>query len=137
VEHGVIANREVKLRAYLGGAKGEQTDVHVDVTVPGVDPGVLEKLTVIIEVKGCWNPDLNHAMQTQLVDRYLTGGDCHHGIYVVGWFACDQWDPADGRKSATPKISLDDAIKQFESQATALSHPGVSVRSVVLNTALP
>ena len=64
VEHGVIANREVKLRAYLGGAKGEQTDVHVDVTVPGVDPGVLEKLTVIIEVKGCWYPDLNHAMQT-------------------------------------------------------------------------
>lgn len=28
-----------------------------------------------------------HAMQTQLVDRYLTGGDCRHGIYVVGWFS--------------------------------------------------
>ena len=136
-ERGVIANREVKLSTYLGGAKGQQTDVHVDVTVPGVAPGVLEKLTVIIEVKGCWNSDLNHAMQTQLVDRYLTGGDCHHGIYVVGWSACDQWDPADGRKSATPKISPDDAARQFESQAAALSHSGVVVRSMVLNTALP
>jgi len=72
-----------------------------------------------------------------LVDRYLTGGDCRHGIYVVGWFACDQWDPADGRKRATPKISLDGAARKFESQITALSHSGVLVRSVVLNTALP
>lgn len=136
-ERGVIANREVKLSTYLGGTKGQQTDVHVDMTVPGVEPNVFEKLTVIIEVKGCWNPDLNHAMQTQLVDRYLTGGDCRHGIYVVGWFACNQWDPADGRKGATPKISLDDAIRQFEAQGTAMSHLGVLVRSVVLNTALP
>jgi hypothetical protein len=137
VERGVIANREVKLSTYLGGAKGEQTDVHVDVTVPGVGPGVFEKLTVIIELKGCWNPDLKHAMETQLVDRYLTGGNCRHGIYVVGWFACNQGDNADGRRSATPKISLDDAARQFESQAGALSHSGVSVRSVVLNAALP
>ena len=134
---GVIANREVKLSTYLGGAKGQQTDVHVDVTVPGVHPGVFEKLTVIIEAKGCWNPDLDLAMQTQLVDRYLTGGDCRHGIYVVGWFACPQWGPADGRNRATPKISLDDATRQFESQATAMSRSEVLVRSVVLNTALP
>jgi len=78
----VIANREVKLSTYLGAAQGEQTDVHVEVVVPGVEPGLFEKLTVIIEVKGCWNPDLKHAMQTQLVDRYLTGADCRHGIYV-------------------------------------------------------
>ena len=133
----MIANREVKLSTYLGGAKGEQTDVHVDVTVARVVPGVFEKLTVIIEAKGCWNPDLDLAMQTQLVDRYLTGGDCRHGIYVVGWFACPQWGPADGRNRATPKISLDDATRQFESQATAMSRSEVLVRSVVLNTALP
>jgi len=42
-ERGVIANREVKLSTYLGGAKGQQTDVHVDVTIAGVDPGVFGK----------------------------------------------------------------------------------------------
>ena len=46
----------------------------------GAEPGVFDKLTVIIEGKGRWNPDLNRAM--------LTSGDCHHGIYAVGWFAC-------------------------------------------------
>jgi len=75
----------------------------------GVAPGTFETLTAIIEVKGCWNPELAHAMQTQLVDRYLRGWDCRYGIYVVGWFACDQWDSADTRKRATPKISVVDA----------------------------
>ena len=38
------------------------------------------------------------AMRTQLLDRYLTGTGTVHGIYLVFWFASDDWDPSDGRR---------------------------------------
>ena len=135
-DRGIIINREVEIRRPMGGAQGERTDVHVNVALPTSDPNILQKVTVIIEVKGCWNPDLDTAMQTQLVERYMKDTECHYGIYLVGWFACLQWDPTDPRQGKTPKISIEDARRQFQDQAAKLSGKGQSVLSVVLNVAL-
>ncbi len=135
---GVIANREVEIRRRQGtkgvAAPGERTDIQVDAVVRKSNGEVCDPVTVIIEVKGCWNKELNIAMQTQLVDRYLKDNSCQHGLYLVGWFNCNQWDSNDSRKS--PKLSLEEARDKFVAQAAELSSQSVKVKAVVLNTAL-
>ena len=135
-QRGIIANREVELRPSQGGAPGERTDIHIDAVVKDSNGKVYDSITVIIEVKGCWHNELGTAMETQLVNRYLKDNTCQHGLYLVGWFNCQQWDDSDHRKHATPNISLKDARKQFEQQAEQLSLSCVTVKSFVLNTAL-
>jgi len=133
---GVILNREVEIRPALGGKKGEDTDIFVDVVVPQGESGRVQRISAVIEVKGCWNPDLAHAMKNQLVDRYMTESGINYGIYAVGWFVCPQWDQRDSRYRRAPKISIDRARCQFAEQAARLSGGTRVVRSVVLNAAL-
>jgi len=132
---GIIINREVEIRRGKGAA-GEQTDIHVDAITQDVSGKGYDCITVIIEVKGCWNPGLQNAMETQLLDRYLKNNQCDHGLYLVGWFNCDQWDNDDYRKGDSPKTNLDDTQKKFEEQAIELSKQGKTLVSYVLNTAL-
>ena len=133
---GIILNREVEIRPLQGGSKGERTDIQVDATIKKTNGEVLDQITVIIEVKGCWNEDLNTSMEEQLVNRYLKDNTCQNGIYLVGWFNCIQWDKSDSNKGKAPKISIYEAREKFEKQAKQLSKLGVKVKSFVLNTAL-
>lgn len=133
---GIIANREVELRRNYGGSPGERTDIHVDAVVKKPNGELYDCITVIIEVKGCWHTDLNSAMEEQLVQRYLQDNSSKYGLYLVGWFNCNQWDDKDSRKGKAPKISIDQAREQFDRQAEQLSSPPNVVRAYVLNTAL-
>lgn len=135
-ERGIIVNREVEIRRGEGEGKGERTDIHVDAVMRNQCTEVYDSITVIIEVKGCWNPDLNHAMKTQLMDRYLKDTRCQHGLYLVGWFNCDQWDDNDSRKQRSRKISIDEARKQFDIKAAELSQQSTRIKAFVMNTAL-
>lgn len=132
-ERGIIVNREVEIRRGEGESKGERTDIHVDAVMRNQ---VYDSITVIIEVKGCWNQDLKLAMKTQLLDRYLKDNRCQHGLYLVGWFNCDQWNDNDSRKQRSPKISIDEARKQFNTQASELSQQSARIKAFVINTAL-
>lgn len=134
-QKGIIANREVELRPSQGNAKGERTDIHVDAIIKS-NGKISDCITVIIEVKGCWHEELNEAMETQLVDRYLKDNTCKHGLYLIGWFNCPQWDNQDYRKRKTPKITLEEAKAKFDQQAKDLSVSGINVKAFVLNTAL-
>jgi hypothetical protein len=69
-ERGVIVNREVEIR------RGERTDIQVDAVRKKPNGDVYDSITVIIEVKGCWNDELNSAMEVQLVNRYLKDNTC-------------------------------------------------------------
>ena len=133
--HGVIALREVEIRRGRAGIPGERTDIHVTGVVQSGD-GTFESVRVIIESKGCWHSELLTAMETQLVDRYLHENECQHGLYLVGWFNCDQWDADDHRRSRAPAWSVDHAREHFEGQAHALSNVDRSIRSVVLRCGL-
>lgn len=75
-------------------------------------------------------------MEEQLVNRYLKDNTCQNGLYLIGWFNCEQWDKSDSRKGKSPKISIHEAREKFEKQAEQLSQSGVEVKSFVLNTAL-
>ena len=135
-QRGVIVNREVEIRRGTGPSLGERTDIHVDAVARDPDGEVYDSVTVIIEVKGCWHQELNHAMETQLVDRYLKDNRCQHGLYLVGWFNCDQWDECDYRKKQVSRRGIAKAQQAFDSQAESLSQEGVHIKGFVLNMAL-
>lgn len=82
---GVVVGREVQPR------RGLRTDVYVE-AVAGQSDDAREKLTVVIEVKGCWHPEVRTALQTQLADDYLRSHGLRFGVYLVGWFVCPRWE---------------------------------------------
>lgn len=136
-ERGVIVNREVVIRRSTGEKDGERTDIHVDaISRKPRDGEPYEIVKVIIEVKGCWNAGLKHAMDTQLAQRYLKEKSNRFGLYVVGWFRCVQWHDSDSRKDATPCMNLGQAAEFFELQAQALSIDGIEIESVVIDGSL-
>ena len=65
---GIVVNREVEIRKGMGASPGEITDIHVDAIVKGA-MGAFDRISVIVEVKGCWNPDVLTAMEAQLAER--------------------------------------------------------------------
>jgi hypothetical protein len=131
----LVALREVEIvrRHGEGGQPGERTDIYV----AGLVRATKEQVRVIIEVKGCWNVEVREAMQRQLLDRYLNKPGFDRGIYLVGWFACNQWDKKkDKRRNKTGAESIEDARKYFTAEATKLSSDRKLIRSCVLNCAL-
>jgi hypothetical protein len=129
-DRGIIVNREVEIRP------PERTDIQVDAVTERSALGY-DRITVIIEVKGCWNEDLDSAMESQLANRYLRNNPGRCGLYLVGWFNCDLWDEADYRKRVCPQLTLEEAQARYAQQAAGLSQAGAQVRALVLNTALP
>jgi hypothetical protein len=132
---GIVLNREVEIRRGQGG-KGEETDILISAFSRGTNREAIDIISVVVEVKGCWNKELLTALDSQLVGRYLKENACHTGLYVVGWFGCKQWDEGDYRKKATPKKSLEDLKMTLNDQAKALSKDGSKIFSFVLNAAL-
>jgi hypothetical protein len=136
VKRGIIVNREVEVRRIKGSGTGERTDIHVDAVKSKADAEVYDRITVVIETKGCWNTELNTAMETQLVGQYLDEARCRHGLYLVGWYNCELWMDDDYRKRQAPKISLDEAREKFQKQAIELTKGGKVIKSFVLDTAM-
>jgi len=132
--HGVVVNREVQIRRGEGTAPGERTDIHVTATCQANDR--FPVVSLILEVKGCWNQTRETDLVNQLRDRYLRDNQCRHGLYVVGWFNCPQWDAADHRARRAPTMGLADARLRFEDLAAQASRDGVVIEAFVLNTAL-
>lgn len=133
---GIIANREVEIRRGEGEFQGQNTDIHVDAV--GKDPAseAYDRISVIVETKGCWNRELDKAMETQLKDRYLKDNACRFGLYLVGWFNCPQWDSRDRRQHQTPHLTKEEAQETFSQQATSVSDNSVTLTALVLDTSL-
>lgn len=133
---GVIANREVEVRRGEGDATGERTDILVAATTMSRSSRSVDSLKVIIEAKGCWNRQLLTAMRTQLTNRYLRDNQCRHGLYLVGWFNCPQWDENDHRKKRVPVHSIDELRTALNTQAIEVSRDGLAIETCVVNAAL-
>jgi predicted NACHT family NTPase len=131
-QRGVIVNREVRIH------KGERTDIHVDAVILESSGKAYDSVTVIIECKGCWNPELHNAMRDQLVGRYLKDNHCQHGLYLVGWFNCAKWSGRDGRRGRARRLcpNIDDTRQKLTAAAADLSKDPIRVKSVVLDTSL-
>jgi predicted NACHT family NTPase len=129
-ERGIIINREVKIQ------RGQKTDIHVNAIKKSKFQSEHDVITAIIETKGCWHPELERAMQTQLMDRYLIDNQSEHGLYLVGWFNSDRWDDEDYKKQQAPKYSLVEAQQRFANQAEELSESGLKIKSFVIDAGL-
>ncbi len=133
---GVVVNREVVIRRGEGEGKGERTDIRVDALVR--EPGTEEygPVTVIIETKGNWYRQLYRRLETQLADRYLRDNRCRHGLYLVGWFNCSQWDEEDSRKKTAMRRKPDKVRQELEARALKISQQGLRVEPLLINAAL-
>ena len=130
-DRGIIVSREVEVYRPPGPGKGPATDIHVDVSVPNSKDE--PNLIAVIEVKGCWHPDLKTSIQAQLIEKYLQGPDCQHGIYLIVWFDPENWDDDDYRKKQVPGCTLRDAGEFFANQAAEHSTDTRTIRSFILD----
>jgi hypothetical protein len=134
-DHQVIVNREVQI--LRPGLDGRRTDIHVQAALPGTenDP---EPLTVIIECKGCWRSDLNTALATQLVAKYLAMPGRHAGIYLVGYFDNTRWNHKlhPGREHTAHDLE-EITAEQTRIAREQTAQEGVTVTAYTLNCCLP
>jgi hypothetical protein len=135
-DRGVVLNREVEIGRVTGAPIGTRTDIRVDAVSRNSEAGLHDKITAVIETKGCWNPQLMTAMETQLRNNYLTRLGVPVGIYLVGWFDKPKWDPADGRKAKSPSWSAAGAQRRLDAVAAGLP-AGFDIRVVVLDFRAP
>jgi hypothetical protein len=127
---GIVINREVQIHI------GERTDIHVDAISREATSANFGREKVIIEVKGCWNPDQKTAIAQQLVKQYLTNNDCTRGIFLLAWFVCDLWTQSDTRKRKVQFRVRDSAKRFFAKQAEQLSVFPISLRTFVLDATI-
>ena len=134
---GRVVGREPEVRPNATGkGRGESIDIEVLAPIGELVDGA-KTARIMIEVKGCWHGEVKTAMSTQLVDRYLTGTPTRHGIYLVVWFAAENWESADHRQKRC-RGSAEEASEFYTDQAHTVSAArGVTVRAVVLDAALP
>lgn len=115
-EAGVVVNREVQPR------RGSRTDIIVEAITPANESG-FQKLTVVIEVKGCWHSEVLTGLESQLVNGYLKEHAWRCGLYLVGWFICSQWE--------NPKNELQsDTLAEAREELSALATPFDGEKSV-------
>jgi hypothetical protein len=127
---GIIPNREVQFLEGLGGERGERVDILLDAVAQRPGSMGFGRISATIEVKGCWNNALWTAMESQLIERYMKNNKIRHGLYLVGWFVCDQWE------ESSPGCTIEEARRRLEKQASDLSKGGLVVQAFVLNAAL-
>jgi hypothetical protein len=127
---GIVVNREVQIHI------GERTDVHIDAISREPRSADFGREKVIIEVKGCWNPDQKTAMKQQLVGQYLKRNDCTRGIFLIAWFVGDLWTPSDLRKRKVPFRTRASAEHFFTTQAKDFSTWPISLKAFVLDATI-
>lgn len=132
----VIVNREVEIRNVRSKGVGDRTDILVQ-TFPVGSRNGSEAISAVIETKGCWNRELNTAMETQLKKDYLENGGYSFGLYLIAWFLSDRWNGKDYRKAECIRMfkskSIDDVRKDFHKQAKDLSGSNIHLKAFILD----
>jgi hypothetical protein len=134
---GVLADREVQIAPGPKGKMGYSGDLVVSAVAGERTTGV-GIVTVTVEVKGCWNREVDTAMRDQLVHRYLKTPERRHGIYIVAWFGDGSgWTTSHAARSHGIRRDVEQAKTYFADQAEELSSSGtVFVDAVVLDCSL-
>jgi hypothetical protein len=104
---------------------GEKTDLLIQASLRDGSSA-----TVIVEVKLCDHPEVGDSMKTQLTERYLCQKSLTHGLYVVGWFACEIWPK---KKRRFQRQDAASARRSLEEQAANLSMKGLCIRAILIS----
>ncbi len=119
-------------------SRGNLTDIIIETRQQLTDGRLGNLLTVVIEVKGCWNAEIKEALSNQLAERYLASHGLHHGIYLVGRFFCELWkkEPDPSRWQKSSRIN-DLELKTFlEAQTRTIAQANLHVRFYILECQL-
>jgi hypothetical protein len=132
---GIVIGREVQIRRkVMPNVLGQRTDLYMTVPLAPSPPSGETEARLIIEVKGCWNDGVESAMKDQLVDRYLNGNSCDHGLYLVVWFDQASWTaPGDTRAPKAARYQVASLQRTLDGQAQSLSAGGKKVAAFVLD----
>lgn len=130
VERRIVIGREVQTR------RGQRTDVYVETVAHGDSSSFLQAVTVVIEVKGCWNAEVRSAVDSQLVADYLRKNGLTHGIYLVGWFVCAKWTNQMNRLTSATLELAEQEVAQLVSAYGGKANPE-RVLGVVLDCRYP
>jgi hypothetical protein len=133
---GIFANREVEVRRAPGAPVGKRTDILVNAVRRRADGESFDPITAVIETKGCWNSELFTALEEQLFRDYMIRLRAQVGIYLVGWFDADKWDPEDNRRNRVPSIPIRDVHADLDRRAAGLPQ-GFAVRPIILECRVP
>jgi len=129
-QRGIVIGREVQPRL------GQRTDIHVTAVPRGDASSSLQNVTVVIEVKGCWNVEVRTAVDGQLVGDYLRLNGLTHGIYLVGWFVCDKWDNSQNKLASHTFADAQKEVVQLTAAYDGTANPE-RVVAVVLDCRYP
>ena len=144
--NAAVVNREVLVRQTSSSGAGHRVDLLVEATArsgspggaPDAEQGGLQPARVVIEVKGCWHRELLTAMRTQLANEYLRDASTTCGVYVVGWYPLDQWDPDDYRRRHAAQYDRTQVHQDLERQAHDLvQQQGLDVRVLIIDVPHP
>jgi hypothetical protein len=106
--------------------------LHVNAVVQHRDAAA-EELTTIVEVKGCWHPDVISALDSQLVERYLRATASRFGVYLIIWFDSIRWRDDDRRRDACARLDRDETMQTLAARAHELeAEHGLYLRVVSL-----
>ncbi|MGH2985418.1 MAG: hypothetical protein ACRDLO_01875, partial [Solirubrobacterales bacterium] len=132
---GRVINREVRVAPGTSPSRrGRSTDIHL--TAPlGEATEDAPTATVIIEVKGIWNPEVPRMISEQLIGRYLSVTGTRYGIGVVFRFDRDRWDESDPRRKKG-EGEPERLRRKLDAQVDA-APSGYSVAAVVIDGTRP
>jgi hypothetical protein len=130
---GVVVNREVEISPTVVERRSGE---NVDLLIQAACPTTHRQWSVVVEVKGSWNPKLRTDLDEQLRQRYLSSNAMKCGIYLVGWYACTQWAEGDWRRDATRRLDREDVEKFLSERAASASTAGRTVRVRMLDLTL-
>lgn len=112
---GIITNREVQVRRH------DKTDILIEAIKRG-PMNAVNVVSVTVEVKCSWNGELEKAMETQLLSKYLESDKRNSGIYLVGWFESVKWTEEQNKRKKNKSRIL--AEPRLLDQAVSLSGTG-------------
>lgn len=125
-----IVSREVSVRP------GNYTDLYIS-TFTGEEENEEQEVSVVVEVKGSWNPEVYKGIQNQLVENYLAEASCRFGLYFVGWHFCEAWSGSDPRKSDARRGGLESHEEKLSKRIDDLDKEKIVVHRVVADLSLP
>ena len=136
-DRGIIINREVEIVQRHRQGTGERVDIQVEAFQLDQSGERYDILKVMVEVKGCWNPDLFQAMESQLYEQYMLPASTQYGIYLVGWYDPADWDEADrNRRQRVVGMSPAMLRAQLDQQAAQLHARGGVIEPAILDASL-
>ena len=126
--HPAVINREVVPRWQ------QRTDISVAAPLRSGNETLVPK--VIIEIKGNWNPDVQIACGTQLVNAYLRNQVDAAGIYLVVWFGAGHLPGEDNPRSNRLRSQDLSSAHAEITELVALQRDAYTVQGFVLDCTL-